>query len=210
MITLSDDEQIAFINLCATAPAVEMADEFQEWMRTHIKAFFPFGMMKAVIGSIRDGVILVEHFIGVDCPDEFILHLRWKTSLSDRHVVEKWYREREPQIINESHASRVLPIYELEEAKKFGLQNMATHGLLDMQGHRGSYFCFARIPGALSERHRQKLKIMAPQLHQVICKLKAGSTSPLPTKTSCALSSREREILHLIAQGNANRKLHCF
>lgn len=207
MIKLSNEEQVAFINLCASAQAVETVTEFQDWMRTQVRAFFPFGMMAAVLGSIFDDTIFVEQFISVDYPDEFIRDLQMQTKLSDRPVVAKWYLERKPQIINATQVAQLLSPFESAEVQKYCLQNLAVHGLIDLQGHKGSYFSFARIPESLGERHRQKLTLMVPQLHQVICKLRTCSATTSFAWSNCGLSVREREILHLVAHGNTNREI---
>ncbi len=207
LINLSNEEQIAFINLCSTAYTVQTVAEFQEWIRTRVRTFFPFGMMAAVLGSIFDEIIFVEQFIGVDYPDEFIRNLQMQTKLSDRPVVAKWYLEREPQIIDEAQITQLLSPFESAEVQKYGLQNLAVHGLIDIQGKKGSYFSFARISGPLSEQHRQKLKLIIPQLHQVICKLQVSKTATQSIHAGLALSPREREVLQLIAQGNTNREI---
>lgn len=207
MINLSNDEQCAFVNLCATAQTVRTIPEFQEWARIHVRAFFPFGMMAAVLGSIHDEFIFVESFIGVDYTDDFIKNLQLQTKLSDRAIVAKWYQEREPQVINEYEITQLLSPFESAEVKKYAMQNLAVHGLIDIQGKKGSYFSFARITGPLSERHKEKLKLMIPQMHQVICRLQIASVNIQPTQSSLSLSTREREILHLIAQGHTNREI---
>lgn len=206
MTKLSNDEQQSFLKLCETALAVTNVAEFQEWMRTHVRKFFPYGIMVAVLGSILDEIIFVERSISVDYPDSFVPHCPAQTRLADRPLVAQWYREREPQIINEDEAGRLLSPFELQQLLLFGKKNVAAHGMVDIQGRKGSYFSFSRIPGPLTERHIQKLKLMVPQLHQVICKLQAPVKLP-QTQPNDRLSPRQNEILHLISQGKTNREI---
>ncbi len=207
MIQLTDQEQAAFVNLCGTATSIKTVPEFQHWVGTHVRAFFPFGMMAAVMGSILDEVVFVERFISVDYPDDFILHLQRQTKLLDRPIVARWYQDCEPQIVDESQIAFLLSTFELEELRKYELHNLAVHGLIDIQGFKGSYFSFARIPGPLCEHHRQKLRLMVPQLHQVLCKLKSELSDARHVGENPPLTPRQREILGFIAQGKTNREI---
>lgn len=207
MIELSNEEKTAFINLCASAQEIEIAAEFQNWMRTHVNAFFPFGMMAAVRGSILDDIIFVEQLISVDDPDEFLRPLQMQTKLSDRPVVEKWHREREPQMIHDAPMTQLIPHLACARENKYSLQNLAVHGQIDKQGHEGTYYCFARIAESLGERHRQKLKLMVPQLHHAMCKLRTNSVMPPAAPSNPCLTTREREILHLVGHGKTNREI---
>ncbi|CAN5447470.1 hypothetical protein BH11PSE11_BH11PSE11_31030 [soil metagenome] len=207
MNQLSNGEQQSFLKLCDTALAVRTPEEFKQWMSTHVRQFFPYGIMIAVLGSILDEIIFIERAICIDYPESFLPHLPQQTKLADRPLVAKWYHEREPQLINESEAGQLLSAFELEQLHMFAKKNVAAHGLVDIQGRKGSYFSFSRIPGQLTDKHRQKLKLMVPQLHQVMCKLQAAPAGTSYTQTSRRLSPRQNEILRLISQGKTNREI---
>jgi transcriptional regulator EpsA len=206
MYKLSSEEQKSFLKLCETGLLVSSHMEFETWLRTRVRTFFPYGIMVAVLGSILDGIIFVERAISVDFPESFVPHCPERTRLADRPLVAQWYREREPQIINEEEASQLLSPFELQQLHLFDKKNVAAHGMIDIRGRSGSYFSFSRIPGPLTDQHRRKLKLMVPQLHQVICKLQEPA-SPHYTQANGRLSPRQSEILQLISQGKTNREI---
>ena len=209
MLKLTAPEQKAFLKLCQTAQAVHSAEQFQDWVGTHVRAFFPFGMMVAVLGSIHDRTIFIERAISIGYPGEFLPDLPAETRLADRPMVARWFAQREPQIINEEETGKILSPFELEKLKLYGKRNLAVHGLIDLQGRNGSYFSFSRIPGHLTDWHVQRLKLMVPQLHQALCKLqqRPGNADPDPSQPIRVLSERQREVLSLVAQGKTNREI---
>lgn len=206
MVKLSDNEQRALVDLCTMSSIIKTEEQFQEWVRNYVRPFFPFGRMLAVLGSLHGETICIERMIGVDYPHEVMMDIQRRSRLSDRMVVARWYKEREPQIIDKDAMAQLLSPFELAEAEKYELQNLAVHGLVDIQGHKGSYFSFSQIPQQLSVMHARKMKLMIPQLHQVICNLHARSAEELGRRHD-VLSTREQEILHLIAQGRTNRDI---
>jgi transcriptional regulator EpsA len=206
MKKLSPEDQQAFLTLCETALGIKSVTQFNAWMHTHVHAFFPFGMMVAVLGSILDQTIFIERLICIGYPAEFVPQLQLEIKLSDRPLVARWYRERTPQIINADETHSQLSPFELEQMRKYDKRNFAVHGMVDIQGQKGSYISFSRLPDRLTEHHREKLTMMAPQLHQVLCSLQ-DMQAPRPVSSACALSDRQREVLRLVARGKTNREI---
>jgi transcriptional regulator EpsA len=94
----------------------------------------------------------------------------------------------------------------LENFEKYGLQNMAAHGLSDVEHHKASYFSFSCIPGPLTQRHAHLLKLLVPHLHVALTK---ALSVPRHTKShsmpqQASLSNREKEILQWMFNGKSN------
>ncbi len=165
--------------------------------------------MISAIGSVVGKQITIDCLIGVDYPQEFIDRVSLNSDLSERYVIARWFRERSPQLINEGIDYEQLSQTELREVKDFGLRNIAAYGVIDLEGRKGSYFSFSRLPGPLIPRHGSLLELIVPYLHQaLLAAIKDGQRIGTNASQSLvALSGREKEVLAWMVAGKTNREI---
>ncbi len=165
--------------------------------------------MISAIGSVIGKQITIDCLIGVDYPQEFIDRISLNSDLSERYVIARWFRSRSPQLINEGIDYGRLSEIELREVRDFGLRNIAAYGLIDLEGRKGTYFSFSRVPGSLTTRHGRLLELIVPYMHQALkSATREGKTSAMNASQSLAvLSAREREVLAWMIAGKTNREI---
>ncbi len=94
----------------------------------------------------------------------------------------------------------------LDNFLKFGLLNLAAHGLCDFDKHTASYFSFSCIPGSLNQRHAYLLKLLVPHLHAALMRVASNPRSNKRTSShqQIRLSKREKEVLQWMSSGKSN------
>lgn len=90
-----------------------------------------------------------------------------------------------------------------------GLGNIAAHGACDANGEPRSFFCFSRIPGAVTSRHAYFLELLIPHLHVALLRVMSferqvgndrfGGNPPI--------TQRECEILRWVQEGKTNHEI---
>ena len=208
-LELSPFEQRQFVELALSVNEITSTDGYRDWVRSRIRPIFPHETMISAIGNVVGKQITVDCLIGVDYPQEFIDRISLNSDLSERYVIARWFRDRSPQLINAEVDYDQLSETELREVKNFGLRNIAAYGLIDLEGRKGTYFSFSRVPGLLTIRHGKVLELITPYLHQaLISAMKDGKNSGANASQSlAALSVREREVLAWMIAGKTNREI---
>jgi len=209
-LRLSAEEERRYLNLATSVNAIDSVGDYRKWIREKVRSLFPHEMMISGIGSIVGNRITVDYLVGVGYPQRYIDQIPLNVDLLNRPVVAEWYRLRKPQLIEES-AQGYSSLSEMErwEIATFKLRNLAVHGLIDLDGRKGSYFSFSKIPGVLSLRHGQVLELLVPHMHQALLKATHGdaTTELNASQTLDSLSPRERDILAWVIAGKTNREI---
>ncbi len=128
---------------------------------------------------------------------------------ADSPLIQRWHITREPVFFQSGRDDYIYPSDWVENFKKFGMQNIIGHGILDTRGTFGSYFVFARLPGDIGAREALLLKLITPHLHFALMRaVAAGHQFGKSTESGQRpLSARQQEILRWMNQGKTNKEI---
>lgn len=197
----------AFFDVINSSLAINTPEQFCAWTQGGLQQIFPHGMLACGIGKIENLGSRVQNIITCNFPDEYIQTLQQKSGLISSPIIAHWLKTRSPVLFE-------MPVQHrnsawLKNFKRYGLQNMASHGQCDIQSHTTSYFAFARIPGKLTARHADLLEMLVPHLHVALTRaLKGAKEEPPADRTlQSGLSAREHEILKWLGSGKTNSEI---
>jgi ATP/maltotriose-dependent transcriptional regulator MalT len=144
----------------------------------------------------------------VDYPIEHLKSICNKAGGLDTPILRRWLATREPQLFEAEFPWEETPPEWLEQFRHHDLRNTAAHAVYDSERCIGTYINFHRIPGRLGPGHIEALKLLAPIMHDVICRLigDMNEASKLD-KLRATLSEGERQVLELVARGKVNAEI---
>jgi transcriptional regulator EpsA len=90
------------------------------------------------------------------------------------------------------------------DLERYGLDNLAAHGLLALSGEVASCFGFIGIPPPLTARHAYLLQILVPYLHAALVRTLLGEGRAEQADQRPPLTHREVEVLCAVRQGLSN------
>lgn len=88
-----------------------------------------------------------------------------------------------------------------------GDDNFAAHGVIDLDGKRGSYISFASVPGELGPHQEFLLELMVPHLHQVLVRILHQQRYAHTFSNAQLLTPKERVVLQWLAAGKSNPEI---
>src|SRR5512146_1147251 len=153
--SLSNAERAGFLGLIESSLHISKQDEFFNWTQTELQGIFPHGKLACGIGRLCRNGVHIRHVMGCNFPDEYIQALQRPDGLTSSPIIVRWMKEQQPILFEpdcEETLKSVPPAW-LDNFRKFGLINLAAHGLCDVDSHTASYFSFSCIPGPLTQRH---------------------------------------------------------
>lgn len=205
--TLSAGEKHLYLEFVQASQQVTTREDFQEYSRQYIRPLFPHGMTLACVGAIVNGNAVLEMAVAVDYPSELLKKVHEVTSVGDRALLARWYVERKPQLVELEVNDELLSAMERAELLAFNFNNFAAHGVIDLDGKKGSYISFARIPGRLDAHHAFLLELMVPHIHQVLLSILRQSQSVAPATAATLLTPKEMVVLRWLATGKTNPEI---
>lgn len=204
-MTLSIEERELFLEFVQASQLVCSCEGFDVFVRQYVRPLFPHGMTLACIGAIVNGKAVLEKALTVDYPAALIEKIHKVVDISDRSLLARWYQEKQPQLVELGVNDYVLSEMERAELHEFGFNNFVAHGVVDLDGKRGSYFSFAGVPGRLSSHHSYLMGMLAPHLHQVLVRIVRADSHC--EERNELLSPREVVVLKWIAAGKSNKEI---
>lgn len=205
---LTNRESLAFLSLVAKAHLIDSEEDFAFWCRNDLRPFLPFGIMLCAVGRLFGDMIVVDELQGVDYPASFVSQLTRQMALSERWVIQRWLRTREPQLIDHDIAASALSALEQDEFSTFGLEQIAAHGLITPDGLHASYFSFSRIKEGLTDTTALKLRMVVPHLHQVRTQIVWNNLRQTGgIHRASQLTPKELEVLRWVLQGKTNPQI---
>lgn len=205
---LSDRVREDFFKIIEPSLHIRTQDEFFNWTQTELQGIFPHGKLVCGIGRLGKNGVHIRHVMGCNFPDEYVKALQRPDGLTSSPIIAKWMKEQQP-ILFEPECEEIVktaPPGWLENFHRFGLRNLAAHGLCDVDSHTASYFSFSCIPGPLSQRHAYLLKLLVPHLHVALTRVVSDPRfkKKIASTTQINLSPREKEVLQWMSSGKSN------
>lgn len=198
-LTLTNPERQTFVALAESALRIATPSDFLAWTSGPLQSLFPHGMLICGLGQIGGQGIRIRHMLAWNFPHGYVEAIRRDNAGVMSPIMQKWCREFRPQLFEPGRAP-VDPSW-LAIFQRFGLANIAAHGMRDVSSNTASYFNFSRVPGPLGPRTAYLLELLVPHMHVALLRACSGATTT-PAKT--ALSAREREVLRWLREGKTN------
>jgi transcriptional regulator EpsA len=194
-----------YARFCANGLDVKTIDDFTAWLKEDLKPLFPHEAFSCGWSNFEPGGLIPMQLINIDFPIEYLTAIKNDGGFLTSPVIARWFREREPQLFDLSHAKEY-PEEWLANFEHYDLKNIASHGIVDIDGRAATYFGFHRIPSRVGKLHSDMLKLLVPHVHQAFTKLVRSLQEIARTAVSFGhtLTKRELEILHWIAKGKSN------
>ena len=148
---LTLEEQQLYLNFAQASQRIDTTEAFQKYIQAFVRPLFPHAMTLACVGGIVNGKAVLEMAIALNYPDALFSKVHEIVNISDRSLLARWYMERKPQLIELGRNEHLLSAMERSEMEMFNFDNFAAHGVVDLDGKRGSYISLAGIPGGVSE-----------------------------------------------------------
>lgn len=207
-IGLSDDDRNKFLEIIESSLHIANQEDFLKWTQDELQEIFPHGKLVCGVGRIGKNGAQIRQVIGHNFPDEYIKSLQRPDGLTSSPIINKWLKEQQPILFEQDDEDilKLAPPGWLENFKKYGLCNLAAHGLSDIQNQTTSYFSFSCIPEPLTQRHAYLLKLLVPHMHVALMRVFSAPRYDKQHAQSqkVTLSDREKEILLWMSRGKSN------
>lgn len=192
-----------FFDAIGTSLAINTSDEFRAWAQSDLQQIFPHGTLACGVGMVENSGGDIQPIITCNLPDAYLQSLRQKGGLGRSPIFAQWAQSRRPVLFETTEQDPQSPW--LEDIQRYGLRNLAAHGMCEFNSRATSYFSFSQIPGKLTSRHAQLLEMLVPHLHVALTRVIRGvkNGSRMAKSMSC-LTERESEILNWLGSGKTN------
>ncbi len=197
----------ALLGMASAALTIDTPKQFVEWTAAELQSLLPHRAMVAGIVEIdRNHGAVVQKMVSRDFPPRLLEAAVAPDGKLRCAIFAKWARERAPQLMDATQAVSGNTPGWVGAFQQTGLENLAAHGVRELGHSVATYFSFARIPGTLSERHAQILKLVVPHMHLALARALAKSrrVTRAIEQAPGAISKREQEVLHWLKLGKTN------
>ncbi|WP_345540063.1 hypothetical protein [Variovorax defluvii] len=125
-------------------------DDFLPWLEGPVRKFFPYRGLVFGHGELVAGQLKVTHMLATGHEEAYLKQLATTFELEHRGSLKWWFATRQPFCIDPVSPPTHTSAFELEEIKKFGLRNVAGHGVLNLKANGGTYFGFSGVKEPIS------------------------------------------------------------
>lgn len=193
-----------FFDVIGSSIEINTPDQFCKWAQSDLQHIFPHGMLICGIGQIETKGAKIHNMLSSNTPAEYMQTLQQNGGMSSSPVFAQWVKTRRPVLfeLSEPHAQSAW----LDNFKRQGLVNMATHGQCDLNSQSTSYFSFCKIPDRLTPRHASLLEMLIPHMHVALIRAFQGVKKETLKLNAVLpeLTERETEILKWLGSGKTN------
>lgn len=179
--------------------------QFLAWTESEFQRVFPHHMLVCGIGRIETQGVRVLRFLTRNFPEKYIESLRQKDNSIISPLIGRWLKSQRPVLFDTAKQDDGSPW--LKNFRRYGLHNVAAHGLCDIESRTASYFSFSRIPGKLTSRHAELLEALVPPLHATLIRVLGVAQMEFSSPAQAGLTPREVEILRLLREGKNNGEI---
>lgn len=197
-----------FFEIVEPSHHVSTQDQFFNWTQTELQRMFPHRGLACGVGRLCKNGAHLRHFLACNFPQEYIATLQRPDGVTSSPLLLKWMKDRQPVLfeLDRPENENSYPAEWLSNFREYGLDNIAAHGVFDIDSQTASYFCFSGIPARLSPRHAYLLKLLIPHMHSALTRVVSGPQfrKRNPPKKQANLTDRETEILQWLSSGKSN------
>ncbi len=209
---LEPTEQARLLNVIGALIHIHTPAQFQRWTQTGLQSILPHGMLMCGIGRTNGPRVQIINHISVNFPLAYIEEIKRPDGGVLSPIMERWLKENKPQLFDPAQSMRGSNPRWMAIFNRYGLRNIAAHGMNCISEPVFSYFSFSRIPEQLGPRHAHLLEHLAPHMHLALARVLLHKGSPqghlLPKQAAglapVALTPREKEVLHWLREGKTN------
>lgn len=211
MLQLTSTEKEHYLEFIGRATAVSAYSDFYSLINNELRKLIPYSQAICGLGYITPQETVQAHkLISFDFPVEYLKAISTKDGGFTSPKMANWMQSRIPQLFEDNPEEvDALPGDWVKITRRYGLKNMASHGMHDLQGRCTSYFTFCNLPERLGERHIYLLQLVVPILHAALVKV-ADEVPPLgiePVLYGKVFTPREIELLRFIANGKKKKDI---
>lgn len=179
----------------------------KDWLEGPLKQFFPYRGVVLGHGELVAGQLNVTHMLSCGHADDYLQQIATTFELFQRGSLKWWFTNRRPFYIDPRNPPPHASAFEIDEIERFGLLNVAGHGILNAKSNAGTYFGFSGVRTPLSAWHLDALRLLAPTLNDLylghLAKVDRAESKHLLE----ALSPREIDIVRHLAKGIDNKTI---
>jgi transcriptional regulator EpsA len=126
-------------------------------------------------------------------------------------LIAKWEQGgRRPLLLQGGEGEQGTELGIAAEIQRLELDEVAAHGIPDVDGYAACFFSFSKLPGGPKSSHLGMLELVVPYLHaawaRAVCETGAQQAGRLVV-TREILTGREVEILNWVEQGKSNNEI---
>ena len=209
---LTPRQQTWLINVIGALVHIHKLEQFHRWTKIELQTIFPHGMLVCGIGRTQGPVAKIIDHISVNFPVSYDEEIKRTDGSVLNPIMERWLQENKPQLFDPTQSMRGINPEWMARFNRYGLRNIAAHGMNCPSESVYTYFSFSRVPDQLGPRHAFLLELLAPPIHLALTRvLFQKSLSPIPSipikhtdLTPVDLTVREKEVLHWLKEGKTN------
>ena len=194
---------IEFFNVLKASLSVNTREKFCTWSNDYLKLLFPYDALICGLGQIDNRGIFVQDIINCKLSTDYMEGLIKIGGIKTSPIFTQWVSTNRP-VLYIATDDQVQSKW-LDNFNRCGIQNMAAHGLRDINSSTTSYFSFTNIPDPHNARYVELLDLLIPYLHvtlnRVINKLNEPIAPPQLSSQNIILTKRQIEVILLYSQG---------
>lgn len=185
----------SFINECH---GVANMSDFRARVHPRLTDILPHAMFAC--GMVRMADLRILESMNLTFPSGYLKGLVNEEKHTTCPAIRKWVELRSPVFIDgESAALQPQDRTWLKEFERYGIGNVATHGVMNLNQECACYFAFGGIDG-WSKWEVFMLQLLVPHLHYALTHVEDfGNKRPRKI-----LTQREQEVLKWIGAGKSN------
>jgi DNA-binding CsgD family transcriptional regulator len=202
MKNLTEADLRAWVDAVTCLPPT--SEQLLPWIEGPLRTFFPYKGLVLGHGDLVAGQLKVTHMLASGHDEAYLNQIATTFELEQRGTLKWWFANRQPFYIDPAAPPPYASAFELEEIRRFGLGNVAGHGVLNIRSNAGTYFGFAGVGEPLSEWHLDALRLIAPVLNDLLLAHLADGQKRLPEPLH-SLTPRQKVIVRHLATGMSNK-----
>ena len=198
-----------FFKALESLDQVSTQEAFIAWTKADLQAVLPHGAFMACVGKLLDLGVRPFETVSADFPEEYLSDGHGGTGHCRGFLMQRWMTSREPQLFDLDRDAAVEDVGCLKAFRASGLQNIAAHGLVEVNREHASFFSFHQLPHPPRESQGKVLKLMAAPIHAALLRCvqrqMLGDTDMGIRRP--ALTKRENEVLGWLGHGKSNGEI---
>ena len=202
---LDDHEIKILMGIVGSSLDIKNTQQFLVWVQDDLQNIFPHEVMISFMKDSLNGKTYKNKFCSVYVGNDLFNSVLCGDDGVMERVMTAWQKSRMPCLIDSRLSRRCDDENIISILQKHELNNIASHGMCDVNGEILSFFSFMRIPGGLNAHHAYLLEVLIPYVHRAL--IHAMASDPANEKVECyngLITHREKEILTWVKVGKSN------